>query len=264
MRKTSTRAVIHLFDTSALQDGKFEANDVFSICDLSRLDDKNASSIKYATLENDGFILDGSCSIMSNTTDSDDMCYWSESLSKEDGTFTVNPVLERVFSKMHSSAGITLNFDPDYPLPMIVRVSLYSDSGVKLNEGTFNPDSYSYFCDVKANDYKRVEIEFIKVEPYSYARLKNVEYGIALEYSSGLDKGISKASLLEEIDITSTTVSINSSSLTVIDHEETFNVDNPQGYYSLLQQKQKVQIFETIDGIEYVMATHYLKSWETE
>lgn len=264
MRKTSTRAIFQLYDTSASQDGVFTANDILSICDLSNLDDKAAITTKYATLENDGFSLDGSCSIMTSSMNDGDVCYWSESMSKSDGTFDINPFLERIFSNKHSSAGITLIFDPDYPLPLEVRVSLFDENDLILKEGVFNPDSFSYFCDLKANDYKRVEIEFIKVEPYSYARLKNVEYGITLEYSSGLDKGISKASLLEEIDITSTTVSINSSSLTVIDHEETFNVDNPQGYYSLLQQKQKVQIFETIDDIEYEMATHYLKSWETE
>lgn len=264
MRKTSTRAIFQLYDTSASQDGVFTANDILSICDLSNLDDKAAITTKYATLENDGFSLDGSCSIMNSSMNDGDVCYWSESMSKSDGTFDINPFLERIFSNKHSSAGITLIFDHDYPLPLEVRVSLFDENDLILKEGVFNPDSFSYFCDLKANDYKRVEIEFIKVEPYSYARLKNVEYGITLEYSSGLDKGISKASLLEEIDITSTTVSINSSSLTVIDHEETFNIDNPQGYYSLLQQKQKVQIFETIGGIEYEMATHYLKSWETE
>ena len=56
---------------------------------------------------------------------------------------------------------------------------------------------------------------------------------------------------------------MNTSSVTVIDTDETFNIDNPQGYYTLLQQRQKIDLYETINGAEYQMATHYIKTWET-
>lgn len=262
-RKTNARALIHLYDVSALQDGQFTANDMLEICDLSRLDQKKVSTVKIATLEDEGFLLDGSCSIMDDSIDSQDIVYWSKSMADFSGRFVSNPVLTRTFSENHSSAGITLNFDSDYPLPLEVKVSIYDSQGKTLNEGIFNPDSYSYFCDLLADDYQKVVIEFLKVRSYSYARLKSVEYGKMLEYSFNSDKGLSKAMLLEEVDLTSSTVSINTSSLTVIDYDETFNIDNPQGYYSLLQEKQKVQLFETIDGVEYEMANHYLNSWET-
>ena len=155
-RRTSTRAVINLFDITAKQDGQYESSDMLAFCDLNRLDEQSITTVKFATLEDDGFLLDGSYQFMDENTDSNNIGYWSSSMSDESGTFLENPRIVREFSDNHSSAGITLNFDENYSLPRQIKVSLFDANDTVINEGVFKPSTYSYFCDLKAEDYRKI------------------------------------------------------------------------------------------------------------
>ena len=262
-RRTSTRAVINLFDTTAKQDGAYVVNDILSFCDIQRLDENEIETVKFGTLEDGGFLLDGSCQIMDETVQVEDFGYWSAEMSNEAGSFSINPKIERQFIENHSAAGLTLHFDKQYPLPKQVCVTFKNSIGELLGSEVFNVDRHSYFCNLKVDEFRYMSLEFLQTESYQYARLNGIDYGRKLEYSQDAEKNLSKATLLEELNITSSEVSVNTSSVTVIDPDETFNIDNPQGYYTLLQQRQKMDLYETIDGVEYQMATHYIKTWET-
>lgn len=262
-RRTETKAVINLFDTTAKQDGEYIVNDALPICNISKLDDKDYSTTKYATLEDNGFFLDGTYSLMSDKTTSNELCYWSHAMSDEDGAFDDTIKIERSFTGNHSSAGLTLYFDDNYSLPKKIHVAFGKTRNEIIEEKDFVVDKYEYFCSCSVENYKYISITFKEVLPYQYARLKAVEYGVILEYSSNSIKKLSKANLLEELDITSSEVSVNTSSITVIDQDEAFSISNPKGYYSLLQKRQKIEIYEIVDGVPYQMATHYIKSWET-
>ena len=273
MRRTSTKAIIDLYDTTAQTDGSYVANSVKSFVDLSCLD-SDRESVKYATCENNVFLLDGSFSYFPDSPDSDNFSYWSDSMGDGNGEFTVNPTLTREFMQLHSSIGITLAFDVNYPLPVKVKVSLYGyDEGYVLsNEGTYDIDTSTFFCDLPTVDYKKIVVEFIKVQPYQYARLAGIVYGRRLEYSSDSDKNVSKARILEEVDVTSAQFKVGTSSLTIIDPDELFSITNPSGAYSFLQKRQVIQIYEKVKTIinnvttetEYKMAHHYIKEWSTE
>ena len=262
-RRTSTRAVINLFDTTAKQDGAYAVNDILSFCDIQRLDEEDIETVKFGTLEDGGFLLDGSCQIMDESEQTTDFGYWSAVMSDEHGSFSMNPKIERQFSENHSAAGLTLDFDKQYPLPKQVQVTFKNNVGELIGSEVFNVDRYTYFCNLKADEFRYMSLEFLQTESHQYARLNGIDYGRKLEYSQDAEKNLSKATLLEELKITSSEVSVNTSSVTVIDPDETFNIDNPQGYYTLLQQRQKMDLYETINGVEYQMATHYIKTWET-
>ena len=259
MSDTRVKAIINLYDTTAKEDGEYTTNTIFQYSDIDQLDYDEYMTTKYATCEQDRFLLDGSYMLMDDP-DSSEFCYWSGSVANENGTFTTNPVISRTFENNHSSSGITLNFDPNYPLPLKVKIRLYNGQTL-LNSGEFVPDSYLYFCDLPAENYKGIEVEITNVDPYSYARLLLINYGESLVYEQGSDRDIIKASLLEEIDITSSEVAINASELKTIDLDEVFDITNPDGLYKYLQERQKVQLMEVIDGEIYEMANHYLKEW---
>jgi len=272
-RKTSTKAIIDLYDTTAKEDGSYVTNDIISFSSLSYLDQEHVVN-KYATCENNVFYLNGDFNYFPTTPASTEFNYWSNSMGDADGEFTTNPTITREFSTPHSSIGITLSFDPGYPLPLKIKVSLYGyDEGYTLlQQETFDIDSYSFFCDIPANEYRKIVIEFVKVQPYQYARLAGIIYGRRLEYSSESNKNVSKARILEEVDVTSAQFKVGTSSLTIIDPDETFSITNPSGAYKFLQKRQVIQIYEKIkeiiDGVvterEYKMAHHYIKEWTTE
>lgn len=267
MRKTSTRAIIKLYDTSALLDGEYTTNTIQDFCDIDTLNYETRRTKKYATCEEDVFLLDGNYSYFPDLLVSEDFSYWSDTMSDEDGLFTVNPKLVREFDYPHSSVGLTIGFDNSYPLPIKIKLSFYSfeeGSYVLIDSKEFVITSFNSFCEISAENYRKLEFEFMQVQPYQYARVSNIMYGRTLEYSSDKDKNVSKAEILEEIDISSNEVPISTSSLTVIDPDELFSITNPNGVYKYLQQRQVIEIYETLNDEEYQMANHYLMNWKTE
>lgn len=264
MRRTSTKAVINLFDTSAKIDGNYIANSILSYCDLENLNLEEYVTTKYATSEKDLFLLDGSYSLISSETTSDEFGYWNALVSDDSGFFNTNPIITREFSNNHTSNGVTLFFDNNYPLPVSITVTLYDSENTVLARQTLTPTRYTQFVSVPAENYRKITIEFNEVNPYSYARIKNIEYGESLYYSSEDERNLATAKVLEEIDPISSKVSINTSSLKVIDKDKRFSILNPTSLYKYLQQRQKIKIIEKIDNEEYDIATHYLKEWSTE
>jgi len=263
-RKTSTRAIINLFDTSAKLDGEYETNTILSYCDIDNLDLEEYGTIKYATSEKDVFLLDGSYKLIDNDTTSLDFGYWSGLVSDESGNFNVTPKITREFNDNHTSTGVTLFLDDNYALPLRIKATLFDGNGYVLGTKTITPSSYIEFIEIPSENFRKVELEIIKTNPYSYARIKEIEYGESLYYSSESDRNLATAKLLEELDSTSNELPINTSELKVIDKDERFNILNPDSLYKYLQQRQKIQIFEKVDDEEYQMATHYLKEWQTE
>lgn len=261
--KTSTKATISLFDTTANKDGYYVSNDVYSFTDINILNNNDYRTVRYATLEPNTTLLDGSFSFVDNDTTSSDFAYWSASIGDADGDFATNPVITRNFSIPHSSVGISLYFDERYALPIELTVTVYGEAGSVLTTQTVRPTSYYHFIDYPVENYRGIRIEFNKVNPYSRGRLKYIGYGRELIYSSKSDKNLSKASVLEQIDITSSELAVNTSSLTVIDTDRLFSIINPQGIYKFLQRQQRINIYESINDEEYLIACHYLKEWST-
>ena len=95
----------------------YAVNDILSFCDIGRLDEDEIETVKFGTLEDGGFLLDGSCQIMDESVQTADFGYWSAMMSDEHGSFSTNPKIERQFYENHSAAGLTLTFDRQYPLP---------------------------------------------------------------------------------------------------------------------------------------------------
>lgn len=265
--RASARVVLNLVDVTAKEDGEYASNDIYNLCDISLLDNEdNYTTKKYATCEQDMFLLDGSYTLM-DSPKSNDFCYWSNSLSDENGKFKSNPTITRQFEATHSSAGITLTFDSNYPLPKLMKISLYDYENTLLNELEFTPSEwYNYFVSLRTNDYKKMVIEFKEAKPYQRIRLKSIVYGQTLEYSEESDKNLSSATLLENTNMYSIEIPISTSSIKLIDTDELFNITNPEGLYSMLQERQKVEIYEKLSNemSERLMAVHYIKEWQTE
>lgn len=265
--RSSARIVFNLVDVTAKTDGQYTANTKYQYSNLNFLDtDKNYETKKYATCEENLFLLDGSFNLMDNPNEKE-FCYWSNELSDENGKFKTSPTITRQFSQNHSSAGITLNFDENYPLPLKIKISLYDFQKVSLNQITVSPDKwYNYFIPLKTENYQLMTIEFLETKPYQYARVKRITYGQILEYSDKADKNLSLAEILESVDMHSIEVPINTSTAKIIDTDQLFNITNPEGLYSMLQERQKVEFYEKLsnESSERLMAVHYVKEWKTE
>lgn len=254
MPRTYADVELKFIDVTALSDAQEATENNQSIGNIGLLKKETKTSL-YATLELNQFILDGSRQEMPYTPT--DIVFWSNTQSKTDRKFTVNPTITVTFTENHTSAGITLYFDDIYPSE--VKITWYQLDGTKIISKTFQPDSLTYFCRNQVTNYGKVVIEITKTAfPYRYAKLDYILYGLYLHWS---DDTVSKGTLVEQIDETSNTLSINTLDIDIIDEANDFDIANPNGAWNSAQRNQQVTAKEYKDGVFIPIGKFYLDTW---
>lgn len=253
MSRTSCRASMKFIDVTALADSSVSVATPQNFANLALFKKEQEKEQKpYGTLELNQFILDGSREILEQTNP--DIAFWSEEISNGEGTFSSNPMFTATFSELHTSAGITLYFADDYPEE--ITVHYYGSGNILQKSYTFYPDSLKYTCYGQAEDYQRIEIEFVKTRlPNRYIKLQYVLYGIHVKWE---DSAISSASIHEEIDETSNTLAINTATIEIIDENRDFDIANENGLWKSVQKTQEVDIVEEKDGMEIAMGSFFI------
>lgn len=219
---------------------------------------------KYASLEQDIFLLDGSFSIYPDNTSLVQVGWQSANMSNANGTFTTSPWLEFSFPEPQDSYGFTLLFDDkvedDYPTQ--VQTTVYNASGTVLQTKTTEPNSWSHVIDMPIQGYSKVHFEFLKTnQPYRRIRVCEVRFGINYEYGcSNLENVTVKQSISPwAANLPSTEVSA------VVDNsDQLYNMVNPAGLYAYLQDGQFMEYHIEINGVRIPMGKQYFTNAESE
>lgn len=254
--RTYPEAQFNFIDVSALTDSTAVSTGAkdFSIPALFRDDIRQAL---YGTMELNQFVLDGSREIFPVTPD--DIPFWGDELSNVDCEYVKNPVLEVHFSEAHSSIGLNLYFAEDVPEEILI--TWYTLYGTRLISATYLPDNKEFFCWQNVQNYGKITIEVVRSSwPYRYAKMDYIEYGQMWTLSR--DK-LKTASVYEEIDLTSATLSINTAQIEIVDSANEFALSNETGLWKSLQKEQEIRIVEYINGSEVDCGTFFLDTWDS-
>ena len=255
MRQTYPEARFNFGDVTALEDSQVSASEMQSFADLSLFHEKGEQR-PFGTMELNQFLLDGSLDVLPQQPE---VPYWSAEKSDGECAYVEPPMLEVSFTEPHSSIGLTLHFAED--IPAEIQIIWYLASGLQLKR-TFYPDSTEYFCNCNIQNYIKISIAFVSSTwPYRYVKMNYIEYGGTWLF--GRNK-IKTASVYEELDITSATLSINTASIEFIDTEGDFELSNQKGLWKSLQEEQDVSIVEYVDGEQLEYGTFYLDTWESQ
>lgn len=181
--------------------------------------------------------------------------WWSEQLSRADGTFTNPPTLTVTFSENHSSAGITFRFVAT--LPKSVNIKWYSLTGVLLADRDFTPDRMEYFCDYQVENYGKVIVTIPAMSAaHRFLRCSFILFGV-LEIIDG--QWVQKAELCEEINPVGLALPIDTLALSFFTPGGRFSLLDPSGAYRLFQWKQQITAYSTVDGVQQPMGVYYLQ-----
>lgn len=252
MRKTYFEVVYDLKDTTALEDSTPSTLDNIFFANEYLLKN-NTPFPKYATVERDYFLLDGSFEEFPDSTEGIDIPFWSSPLSDENGNFQKRPVLTILFSENHTSTGLTFHFREDYPLLMSIR--WYDLKGELLSIQAYEPDSVDFYARNLVSNYGRIEIEFYKTLPYHYVKLYGIEYGVVVTWG---EEDIKSASLTEEIDPVSSTLKYNKLSFQFVDKSNEFSLSDSGGLHRSLQRKQHIAPYEIVNGQRVLLGRYFL------
>ncbi len=232
---------------------------------LSIIDGIKKPDFKMATFEDDYFKLDGSFYLApDDVSSSDNLGWWSESMSDSLCGFVTDPVVTIDFAEYHSSLGLVLSFGTEEYCTDFTIV--WYDGITVLDTSVVTGNTQSEFTiDNHIENYNKIEISFQKTRnPYRYARLNDVLFGLEELFTND---NIISASITEEVDPSSGVLSINTMKITLLNEDQKFNMLNPQGVYAFLQKRQKFIANSGLllsDGTyEFVpLGTFYLSDWK--
>lgn len=237
MAKTKTSIKFGLVDVTAKEDSQLNVNDKQEFVDLLDLKKEELEEIKYGTCEKNQFALDGSFELMPEKLNN--MGWWSNQMSDENGNFTTPLTMEINFTKPHSSLGLTFVFSKAKDYCNHLNLKFYGAEEQLLSDKDFNPNDFYYVCNNIVENYTKIVITFYSTNnPYRYLKLYQIIYG-AIKIFEG-DNLIS-ANILEEVDLLSSEVSINTLDFTVYSEEDEFNIINPKRILSIVTTKAKAR-----------------------
>lgn len=225
---------------------------------------------KYATFEDDYWLLDGSFSLPPKPTETGfEVGWWSDALSQSNKTYAVSQVCTTDFTKDHSSIGITITFDVltnEYAEDFTIVAKDSVGSMIHTEIVTGNTLS-TYILEENLSNYRQIIITITKwCKAYRRARITEIDFGIIKQY---IDDDIINMNVLEEFDTISNQVTSNEMKLTLNNKAKLFNILNPNGVYPYLQRRQKLKGYYgiVIAGtlIEYVpLGIYYLTEWKSD
>lgn len=258
MRTTYPEAEFNFIDVTALGDSRAASTSAKEFAEPA-LFLENVRMKDYGTMELNQFVLDGSKVIFPQQRPQD-IPFWSDDLSDSEGRFTISPALEVSFTQSHSSVGITLYFSGD--VPETVAITWYTVYGTKLETVEFHPDTHIFFCRHNVQNYGKILFSFPGTAwPMRYVKMDYIEYGRMWKLSRD---NIKSASVYEEIDVTSATLSINTADIEIVDTAGEFSLSEQKGLWGSLQKEQAIHLFEYIDGRPVDCGTFYLEGWSSQ
>lgn len=214
----------------------------FSNIELLKVEETLVETKDYATVgELNQTLLDNSQEPIQESPNPDNIVLWSKSISDSNGYFKSNPILDVSFSDVVTSTGITLYFwNHNNEYCREIKIRWYDVDDVLMDEQTFYPDKYEYSCSNYIEQYKRVEIEFIRTTlPGRFVKMYGIQYGEKVKLSA---KDIVNASLIESVGITSTQLFTNQLECDIISLDNNFNIITNPGSYLGIQINQQLEV----------------------
>jgi len=171
---------------------------------------------------------------------------------------TDNPMIDTTFTNPHSSNGITVEgwqVTNDYCNSL--TITWYDAVDAIIDTKDFSPNTAYYFCSNIVENYYRISITFKSTnKPYRYLKIKSIEYGQVILFS---DEELIKADLIEEIDLTTDNLTINTASFDLAFSSS----ETAEEILTALIETQEVTIREFVNNDYIDMGTFYIESKES-
>lgn len=216
------------------------------------LNEEKSSNYNYISCEPNRVILNNAFYFIEDKNKNqplEDIAYWSNELSNDNGLFNSNPKIIYFFEEDIEFTELTLHFQ-EICEEFIVRY-YYNNSLVAIRNVTNNTSTLvtTNGASMLANVYfDKLEIEFVKTRlPYRFVKFNEIDFGIYQQFSN---KQILDLDIIDELSIDSSELSSNSLTLVIDDEKGEYDILNPNNKLEYLQERQEITIF------------HYLKVGE--
>lgn len=249
-------------DVNAKSNSVPQMSNITSFSDVDVLKDSSVDTVNHANYCEFGQSLFGNEQPIFEVSDEIKYGIWSNEISDENCSFQNPPILDISFENLPAtSKGIYLEFWEQTNLyPYEVNIKWYDDDNVLLSEKDFQCDNWSFLFENVVNEYSRVVITFNSmILPLSRLKITKIIYGDEVTLTK---KDIVKDSafILEELDLYSETVSINTFECEIFSNNSSFDFVTNKGNLNTLQANQLLEI--TVEDENY--GTFFVKTLSSE
>ncbi len=181
--------------------------------------------------------------------------YVSQSPSTNSGRLTYCPYLEFTFSEPHSSIGFTVFFEPTSGVHADhFSVQTYDANDDLISEADVYADSAVAPVNLLSPNYSRVRFTFFSLSrPNTRLRIAEIMFGVIETFDADT---VAEATLKYEADPIAEALPTKECVVRLDNSSQRFNLINPEGIYSYLQQPQaffvSLGIGDSRDSVEYV------------
>ena len=233
----------------------------WSIIEQLRYDDIESPAEAYSTFEWNHSILNG----LYNPFPDDPLSiprtwgFWSKAVSNEHGRFADPPILDFIFTHYHKSNGVSLHFyPPSDDWCSLARVRWYSsqDDSELIHSGEYRITGRLGVISEPVADWRRIKIEFLETNiPYRYVKVWAIDFGITRHF---YDHEISAARVIEDIDPTGESLSVNTLDCNLQTLDSVFSPITSPDFDNMMMKRQIMRIQK--DGKPY--GTFFLENWQ--
>jgi len=258
--------ISYLVSEDGLQDEAValsENQSAFSDLDTITVIDASRVYQKYATLELNQWLLDGTSSLLGDSVSHENVGYVSDTFCDDS-----DPLLTVDLPAVHAQPiqGVTITWSTEYnEFPTRFKVTAYNGSRVVATTTVTDNTTVISSVTLDIQNYDSVVIQALDwCLPYRRARVEQVVLGVYVTYTKAELTAYSHEQIgcmvAGELPKNSITFSLeNSSGL--------WNPLNPDGYVKYLVERQRIQVrygFDIDGNIEWIKAgTFYLTEWNT-
>lgn len=216
---------------TASRDSTISCSNIQAFCNPNLLKQDEVEYKKFATLEKDLWLLDGTFRLFPDSPENENFSIWSQSMSNSIGNF-VNPiVIEIAFSNYETASGITIWFSTlteDYITDLNIK---WYQNATLLSEKDIEPNGPRFFIENSVVNFNKIIIECRSTnKPYRYLKIQELVYGVVRVYT---DDNLRSLNLFQDMSLTSEELRISTMNF-VLSNKELINY--------VFQRKQPIKL----------------------
>lgn len=238
VREVGMLVRFYIVDPSAKKNGTASASDSAPGTSAAEtISDRETISGKFAGLELNRWVLDGTIDIPNDSFDGQHVGWWSGVVSNESAEMA--SIITFEFSAPVSTIGWAMLFDEKMnQYPAQITITAYASDGAAVATGTKMITQARQNISMTAANYTKLTIRFDKtLLPKTRARLRQIDFGLTETYENDT---MADVKIIEEASVSCESFPSRQISFTFDNADHRYNILNPDGVFSVIQDGQKL------------------------
>lgn len=238
VREVGMLVRFYIVDPSAKKNGTASASDSAPGTSAAEtISDRETISGKFAGLELNRWVLDGTIDIPNDSFDGQYVGWWSGVVSNESAEMASTITFE--FSAPVSTIGWAMLFDEKMnQYPAQITITAYASNGSTVATGTKMITQARQNISMTAANYTKLTIQFDKTFlPKTRARLRQIDFGLTETYEND---SLANVQIVEEASVSCDAFPSRQISFTFDNSDHRYNILNPDGIFAGIQDGQKL------------------------